>query len=575
MRGRKARIGLAVLFLVVQVGTATAAENASDSSDINLEIGARCKVITKDFIPPNDGVLGRGRTGSFFALFENRGSLNATLEARTLNLSYMNRTTDEKEYLNLSLQQDIYDSYNPLVDYGNYTENLSIIGPESRDEYAKLFSAVDEYDLRTYNATLYMNTTCSGFADYTIEKSFNVTDQLTIVNSSGGVSEIGNRTTNRTFPANVTELGQEETPQTIPGNATRYGNATTNQTLPRNVNRTGGRSNLTVPRDANRTGGRSNRTVPQDVNRTGGEANRSVEGRSSDNPGSFPRPILELEPENQSITAVRSRFARVKMNVRNLGDIPVTDLTISPLLSKFEGGWEAQNASVENISSGENTSRLIHIKPPSTAEPGRYIVPVSAYTSRGRADLDFVHLDVRKENFQAKISVLEAPRQIRLEAGQSQVAPVLIENTGKRKLSNVSLDVQNLRDCAEVTYPEIGDLGVNETASVPLQIRTASAVSNCNSTIMVSSEEGAFAFSKMRTDIVEDEGVIPREQRPPFIALLWTAVLSIYAVVRRRYSLDSTAALVPLVLLIAGEAVILSYMVAKYYGLISLPFMPF
>ncbi|MFB6076663.1 MAG: hypothetical protein ABEK12_00855, partial [Candidatus Nanohaloarchaea archaeon] len=69
-------------------------------------------------------------------------------------------------------------------------------------------------------------------------------------------------------------------------------------------------------------------------------------------------------------------------------------------------------------------------------------------------------------------------------------------------------------------------------------------------------------------------GVVPPRFRFPLVAALWTVLLVLYAVVSRRFGLDSPLVKVPFLLIILGEVVILLYVVAEYYG-ISRAFLPF
>jgi hypothetical protein len=59
------------------------------------------------------------------------------------------------------------------------------------------------------------------------------------------------------------------------------------------------------------------------------------------------------------------------------------------------------------------------------------------------------------------------------------------------------------------------------------------------------------------------------------LAFAWTAILVLYAILTRRYELDSMLVKLPFLMLILGESVIVLYLAANYYGLIPQGLLPF
>jgi|APHM01.1.fsa_nt_gi hypothetical protein len=155
----------------------------------------------------------------------------------------------EKE-VNLSAVQDQTDSFSLKRDFDNFTRTVGLSPSNRRAQYIKFFYAAPRYPFGEYRATLNLDYRClafnssSGRQDRFIFKQKNETVDFNIVRASGGISEVGNQSTNQT-----------------------------------------------LPRDANRTGGRSNQTIPEDANRTGEESDQTVQG-DGPNPGQTPRPEL-------------------------------------------------------------------------------------------------------------------------------------------------------------------------------------------------------------------------------------------------------------------------------------------
>ncbi|MDY6774090.1 MAG: NEW3 domain-containing protein, partial [Candidatus Nanohaloarchaea archaeon] len=377
---------------------------------------------------------------------------------------------------------------------------------------------------------------------------------------TGGVSAYGNRTTNKTYPANVTEIGHEETNSTLPDDINETGSEETNETLPMDANRTGGRSNQTIARNANKTGATGNQTVP---------------GNASDQPGSVPRPIIEVEPVNRTYTAARGQYTPVNLSIMNKGNISVGDIRLRPEFGDLGEGWNYTAASINNLTVGEKVTRDIHVKPPDDAEARRYTIPVIAEKNGYALDIDYFYLEVTEEPvFAPELEILEAPSSIQVTENKEQPLPVLVKNTGGTTLHNITGEMQNIGDCGTIDIQGVKKLEVNETASVSMTF-TPENTEKCTTTLIVSSAEGAYSFSEMDITVVPEEGLIPPRQQPPLLAIIWTLILVAYSLGRKRFMPESGAAKIPLVLMVMGEATILLYLVVNHYGLVAAPFLPF
>ncbi len=108
-----------------------------------------------------------------------------------------------------------------------------------------------------------------------------------------------------------------------------------------------------------------------------------------------------------------------------------------------------------------------------------------------------------------------------------------------------------------------------------MQLNASNNSQTCEATLLVNSEEGAFAYSNIAVTISPEEGVIPERQQPPLFAIIWTMLLVAYSVFRKRINSDSMGVNAPLILLVAGEALILLYLLIGHYRVISVPFLPF
>jgi hypothetical protein len=403
--------------------------------------------------------------------------------------------------------------------------------------------------------------------------------------NAGGVDDIGEQESNQTVPENTNQTGNQSTNTTVPADVNQTGNQSTNQTVPANVTRPGNlTSNQTVPQNFSEDGGEDiNDTVPQDVNQTG-EEGQTVEG-DNDQPGQTPtpepdpdpRPQVEVEPVNRTYTINRGSFGPAGLEIRNIGNTSVGGITLNPRIGDLPGEWQARNASVGNLSVGENATRDVFVRPPEDAEPRRYVVPVTASNQDGDLDVDYFYVDVNRTRFPTSVSILEFPPSATIEQGSNQTLPALVENTGREPLFNVTAELQNADDCGRIKDSDtLRRIDVNESASLSVQILNAKSPDSCddvNATLVVSSERSAFAFADTELSTVRPAGLIPTAQQPPFLALIWSALLVAYALIRKRFDLGGIYD-IPLLLLIAGEVIILLFFFIQTFGF-STTFLPF
>lgn len=559
----------------------------ADRSNVSVGVAPSCDIDIKTFEAPNNGFLGRNSTGVFQASMLNNGSysnntLNASLEINhledvtnetlrspdALNLSNISNrysenissksktyiddladpngtteynfsalsnstkifidTLEVRREINLSLVQNQTANFSIKRDLDNFTRDVGLDAANRRAQYIKFFYAAPEYPLGAYEATLNIDYRClafdpsSGRQTRPISKQDNKTIDFSIVEASGGVNDSANQS--------------------------------------------------------------SNQTVPQDVNRTGEESDQQIQGNNQ-NPGQTPEPEpepepepvnqVELEPVNRTYTVERRENKRIPISVRNLGNSTLSDIDILPQLDSLNGQWQGNGASVTELSSGSRLNRSAVIRAPESAEPGIYTVPVTARTNSTRLDTDYFYVEVKKTSFEPRFEILESPRSIQMVENSSESFPILVRNTGRDDLTNISSEIQNIGTCADVRSGTIDSLAPNETSSLSVMLNSSNRSQTCEATFLVNSDEGAFAYSDLVVTITSEEAVIPDRQQPPLFAIIWTVLLVAYSVARKRMDSDSFGVNLPLLVLVVGEALVLLYLMVGHYGIISIPFLPF
>jgi hypothetical protein len=615
--GRRFFLALVPLLLLAAMVSPALSATSDDSGDgtVGVSINRVCQVEQNQLDPPGTeaftvngtdlflNVLGVNETDSFFFDFYNTGNRNATV---TVNLTVTNETEywepgePKGNFINLTKQEELVnESYDP------FTVQTTYYIPPGETAIGNTYYLITKFFEAKYPAGFYTGRLNVNYSCPNLNYSKNISDHANFmlveseILTAGGEGNItggkkGDIPTDTPFPALANYTGNLTTNTTAPRRANKSGNYTsnitraegisdegnysTNQTAYRNVNETGLEANQTVPADANRTGEESDQFLDREANRTGGNGT-TVPG-DNDQPGETPDPRprlqIDIEPFRDEYPATQGQYAPVALQVQNLGERTIEDFQVAPSIGELRQGWQVQSADISSIGPGENITREVFVRPPGDAEPGRYVSPVVAGNGTARFDLDYFTVKITEPpEFSSRISIQESPSSVSMESNSSRRIPVLVTNNGDKPLTDVTARLQNAEDCAVTEASTVDRIEVNESASLSVKVETAEGSSECDSQLIVSSSEGAYAFNDVRFSTRPEEGLIPRKQRVPFLAIAWTLLLAVYAVIKKRYQLESGLVKAPFVLLLTGESVIILYLLVNYYGIMSVAFLPF
>ena len=400
------------------------------------------------------------------------------------------------------------------------SKNFSIPA-NGRGEYYRRFDAV--YEPGNYTGRMQVSSSCIDESDNkTLRQKFNLTDKFQIVDVEGEDSLLEN------------------------------GSQTTNQS---------------IPADASRRGSESDQTLEGD----------NPEPGSTVQPEPEPQPSLSLNMEtlNVSYTTGKNTFKEIGLNVENYADL-LEQVQLTPQVGDVEGDWNVRSATLGQIGSQQSLNTSVFLQPGENVPAGNYRIPVMARLTSGRSlDVEYIDIEVTEQILESNLSILESPQVLELQRNSSTQIPVLLENSGNRKLENVSLQAQNLNQCVNVERPDPVEMPVNDTNSQSLVLRAGGNLETCQGLIIASSDSGAYAFANIRVEVVPQEGFVPEQFRVPLIASLWTVLLLAYAIITRRFDMHSYMVKIPFLLLIVGETVIFLYLAANYYGLVPGQLLPF
>lgn len=320
---------------------------------------------------------------------------------------------------------------------------------------------------------------------------------------------------------------------------------------------------------------------PADANVSGEESDQFLEG-DLDEPGTTvdPDPVMSINIRNLHTSPVqtsRGQFAEINLTIENFADEEVGPFDLEAELDDLPGTWIYDGAGVDSVGPGGEVNRSIFINP-EDAEPGVYSFPVFARDTEEDIafDVEYINVEVTEEILVSQLEVSEAPRDITLEPNITETLPLLITNNGNTSLTNISAEIQNHEECGEYSTDAIDSIspeGGQESLSI--EFTTSNNLEECESLIIISTDQGQYAFSDLSITLRDTDVFIPPEFQVPLIAFIWTAVLLLYSVLMRRYELDSLYVKIPLFILVLGESVIFLYLAANYYSFIPSEYLPF
>lgn len=500
----------------------------ADSSTIEASIASLCGVEVARFRPPGGGVISLNGTGSFLVDIRNNASARTNFTAN-LTVTYQNNSAWHPREGYDELGPELNMSYRPIE------SNSSLLPGEVAGPYMRKFNDTDT--LGWYTGHLHLSATCQitggAMKDPQVygTEHFELTDyaNFKVLVGGGGSGDKGNPT-----------------------------------------------GDQAVPRDANTTGAESDQKVKGNNNNPGKTQVPEPEPEPVPEPVPEPTPTVNvnLETWNYSASTDRGRYARIKLEVENIGENPITGLNISPRTGSLPGSWQVRSASVTNLSANSTVNRSVFIQPGEEVTPGTYRIPIYGLTDRV-VDLEKVRLKVNKDIFNSSVRIVESPHTIRIGSGESNAIPLLVRNVGKGPVTEADVRVQNVGSCGEVSVSGIKSIKVNESRSIGIRLNASSKLATCNTTVIVSTKDGSYSFSNIKVEVVPERGVVPPKFRFPLFATAWTILLVVYSIVMTRFDLESLTIRIPFVLLIAVEAAIFLYISANYYSIVPGFLLPF
>ena len=560
MKFKTAIILVFLLGLIGTIGAQTSAEDANGTTSFDVSVSSTCKADVT-FDPPGAeiankySVMATGAGENFTTDIANNANTNISKSRANLSVNTLNITFEGEE----ELQYEEVDFKNPganltngtfvrtVHDYENFSEfnnsenSTNVPNSNIIDENGNITKWRNNSFLRLFNRTeadkpgligdgwysgrLYGQIDC-GFERNNITARFDFNLIALEDAEAGGASETGPDSSDQN-PADGPNLDGSGSPEPTPGD-----------------NYSAGETPVPEPE-------------PE--------------------PEPIPQLSMDIEPLNSTYTGRAGEFIPANLSVTNEGTESLSELTIEPQIQN-RTGWNVSSAQISGLEIDETVYREVLIRPSEDADPGLYVIPILGSNPQNELDIDYFNIEVVEDEtvtLSSQMQIVEAPRSLNVVQNTSTPLPILIENRGETNLTNISGRLQNIGQCGEVEIGTLDRIGAGGTESLNFTFDAASTSQSCNTTLILSSAEGAYSFSKISFTVTPEEGLIPEQYRVPFIAVAWTALLGLFAVAKRRYEINSGLLKAPFVLLVAGEALIFIYLLVDYYQLVSASFLPF
>ncbi|MEA3255723.1 MAG: hypothetical protein U9Q22_07820 [Candidatus Altiarchaeota archaeon] len=215
---------------------------------------------------------------------------------------------------------------------------------------------------------------------------------------------------------------------------------------------------------------------------------------------------INIEPVEREITGRQGEFTPVIFNISNIGNVEVTNITLVPMVPP---GWEFRTALVSFLNVSESINRTIFVKAPYTVT-GTFAIPVKAVVNNFTLDTDYFWITIEEALFRLRLELLEVPKTISITVNSNLSIPILIKNTGKVSLHDITARLENSELCLEsFSLQSIKIIEPGELEPSEINIRSKGTPMRCNATLIVGSREDVYTFTGIEIIVTPPPPLIP------------------------------------------------------------------
>ena len=226
---------------------------------------------------------------------------------------------------------------------------------------------------------------------------------------------------------------------------------------------------------------------------------------------------INIEPVEREVSGRQGEFIPVEFTITNIGTIEAYNITLIPLVPE---GWEYKEAVVSFLNVSESLNRTLFVKAPYTVT-GIFAIPVNAIVQNLTLDTDYFQITIYESKERYLLQIVEMPRKITIQQGLTNTIPILIENTGKAGLHDITGRLENAEACIERSeFGTIRLLESGETDSIRINLDAKDKSIKCDAIVIIGSNEKAYTFSNIEIILTPPPSLIPPASRINILLLL-------------------------------------------------------
>ena len=240
---------------------------------------------------------------------------------------------------------------------------------------------------------------------------------------------------------------------------------------------------------------------------------------------------IVITPVKSEVDGYQEEWAPVVFNVTNVGTEEAENITLVPIVPE---GWSEQNATVSYINTSQTLNRTIFVNPSTEVSPGIYAIPVKAMFGNQTLDLNYFWIKVLPGRNLTRLEIIEFPQILGLESMKNYTIAILLKNSGKLPLHNITIRMENVEQCIDMQSYTTGNLTANQTSSFNIYIRSKVGPKTCPGMLIVGSAEKAYAFAPITIKVSAPFAFIPKLAITPILILFITITLMLILKYRKK-----------------------------------------
>ena len=186
-------------------------------------------------------------------------------------------------------------------------------------------------------------------------------------------------------------------------------------------------------------------------------------------------------------------------------------------------------------------------------------------------DLNYFWMKVLPGRNLTRLEIAEFPQIIGFESLKNYTIAILVKNSGKLPLHNITIKMENVEQCINSQSYQTGTLNSEEVKSFDIFLRTNIGPKTCHGMIIAGSAEKAYAFAPIVVKVRAPRASISNMAITPILIFFITLALILILKYRKKQKKVSLKTVDEIFLLLFFiDILLIIYLVLWLFGLVSL-----